>query len=323
MSQQRGAYTPVLIGTESIFGTAPAVGQKLYYKSESLKYDRNLISSETLRGSRQPIRPMRGNVNVAGDLNVELGPQHGLLLMHALGQYGITGAGAPYTHKFTIGDLPVGLSVEKQFLDLAVPKYFLYTGCKVNTMKLSMKTEGVIDAVFSLMGRGEAIGATSFDASPTDLGLLPYDGFGGALYVDNTEVAVCTAIDFTLENGLDGNTYVIGGQGMRRSLPEGIAKVTGTLTLLFESTDLYEAAKNFTEKYLRLEMVSGTGTGATAGNEKTVIYIEELIFKPSAPAVSGPTGVTFTADFEAFYFDDSEASAMFIKTLSPTADYDA
>jgi hypothetical protein len=323
MSQQRGAYTPILIGTETVFGTAATWGQKLYYKSESLKYDRNLISSETLRGSRQPIRPTRGNVNVAGDVTVELGPQHGLLLKHAFGGYTPTGGGAPYTHKFTISDLPPGLTIEKQFLDLAVPKYFRYTGCKVNSFKVSMKTEGPIEATFSFMGRGETVETSSLDASPTDLGLLPFDGFGGAMLVNGVDIAICTAIDFTIENGLDGNTYVIGGAGARRSLPEGIAKVTGNATMLFESSDFYEDAKAFTEKSIRLTLTSGTGTGATSGNELMTIYLEEAVFKPEAPAVNGPSGVTFTAPFEAFYYDDSEASAAFIELLSPTADYNA
>jgi hypothetical protein len=327
MAQQRGAYTPIIIGTQSTFSAAATVGQKLYYKSESLKYNRNLISSETLRGSRQPIRPMRGNVDVAGDLVTELGPEHGKLLKHAFGTYGITGGSAPYTHKFTIGDLPAGLTVEKQFVDLtAANKYFMYTGCKVNTFKLSMKTEGVIEATFSLMGRGEAIGTSSFDASPTDLGLLPFDGFGGALYIGDhfseVSVAICTAIDLTLENGLDGNSYVIGGAGARRWLPEGIAKVSGTLTLLFEDPAFYIDAVNFAEKSLRLELVNGTGVGNTAGNEKMTLYLPELVFKPEAPAVTGPNGVTFTSPFEAFYYNDSEASAMYAEILSATADYD-
>ena len=322
MSQQRGAYVPIMIGTESVFGVAATVGQKLYYKSESLKYQRNLISSETLRGTRQPIRPMRGNVDVAGDITVELGPQHGKLLKHAFGGYSITG-GPVYIHEFTIADLPPGLTIEKQFVDLDTDRFFLYRGCKVNTLKVSMKTEGVIEAVLSFMGKEETLGLASFDSSPSDLGLEPFDGFGGALYINNVSSAIITSIDFTLENGLDGNTYVIGGAGARRWLPEGIAKVTGTVTMLFEDDayDFYVAAKAFTEKMIRVDMVAGTGLGTT-GNEKMEIYMNEVIFKPEAPAVSGPTGVTVTAPFEAFYSNDSDASAMRILLMSPTTDYD-
>jgi hypothetical protein len=269
---------------------------------------------------------MRGNVDVGGDISVELGPQHGKLLKHAFGLYTKTGAAAPYIHTFKIGDLPVGLTVEKRFLDLATPKYFKYAGCRINTMKMSLKTEGVIDCSFTLMGRSEVVGAATFVVTPSDLGLLPFDGFGAALYVGEsnveTSLAVCTALDFTLENGLDGNTYVIGGAGARRSLPEGIAKVTGTATMLFEDSTLYTDAIAFTEKSFRIEFISGTGVGNTSGNEKMEIYLPEIIFKPSAPAVSGPTGVTWTADFEAFYFDDSVGSAAWAKIWSPTADYD-
>lgn len=320
--QQRGAYVPIIIATESTFGTTPASGsEKLYYKSESLKFSRNLIPSETLRGTRQPVKPLRGNVDVAGDINVELGPEHGRLITHALGVLNTTGAGAPYTHEWTVGDLPAGMSIEKQFTDIAVAKYFLYKGCRVNSWKMSMKSEGVIDSTFSFMGRSETVNNATFDGSPTDLGLTPFDGFGGALYVDGAAIATVTSLDFSLENGLDGNSYVIGGAGARRWLPEGIAKVSGNITMLFEDIATYEDALNFVTKDIEVTLTNGTGTGASAGNEKMTIRFGEVILKPEAPAVSGPTGVTLTAPWEAFYASDSDASVMTVRLLSPIATF--
>lgn len=326
MAQQRGSTTKILYATATSFkeNQASLSGQAyiLPFVSESLRYSRNLLTSKTIRASRNAQKPVRGNVDAAGDLNFELAPQYGRLLHHIFGSYTAqTGGAGTYTHTFKVGDLPAGMTIEKQFTDLASAQYFKYTGCKVNNFKLTAKSEGFIDCSVNIMGAKEIVSGSSMDPAPVDLGHTPFDGFGCTIKEGGAALAVATQIDFTLENGLDGNTYVIDGTGERYSLPEGAVKVSGTVTALFDSMYLYNKALNNTETSLEITLANGTGDG-TAGNEKLVFTLSETIFKPQAPVVSGPTGVLVELPFEAYYNDDANASTLMAVLNSPVSWYD-
>lgn len=326
--QQQGSNSRLLYQTEITYKTVPsnADAMVLPFVSESIRSTRNLVSSATIRSSRNPISPVRGNVDVYGDVNFEMAPQYGKLLHHAFGTYvAVSGetvgmAVGTYKHTFTIGTLPVGLTIEKQFTDLDTPKYFQYSGCKVNSLKVAIKPEGMIECSAAIIGAKETTAAASFDSSPVDLGHDPFDGFEAVITEGGSVIGIATEIEFTLENNLDGNSYVIDGTGTRYSLPAGTAKVTGNIKVLFENTTLYDKAINNTETSLVIALTHGTGDG-TAGNEKITFTISELKFQPNAPVISGPSGLLVEMPFEAYYDDSAEASAIQAVLLSTTAHY--
>lgn len=321
MSQQSGANAVVIFDTETAYKTTPNSpdAHVLPFLSESLRLNRNLVSSKTIRSNRNPQAPVRGNVDVSGDINFELAPQYGKLFKHIFGGYSVSGTSAPYTHTYKIGALPVGMCIEKQFTDLATDKYFLYNGCRVNSFKLSAKPEGIIDCSVSIMGAKETIGTSSFDGTATDNGHTPCDGFEGSVKRGGNALGIVTEIDLTLENALDGNTYVMDGTGQRYSLPEGQAKVTGTAKILFEDDVLYALAVAHTQTTIELHFTRGAGTGAAAGAEKMSFYIDEAVFSPRSPVISGPTGLLVELPFTAFYNTDADASALRMVLLSPIA----
>jgi len=320
-AQQRGSGAQIIYDTETAFGLAPVPPNAFVLPiiSESLRQSRNLISSKTIRSDRNPYQPARGNVEVNGDINFELSPQYGRLFLHIFGDVDSSAGPAPYTHLFNIVDLPIGMTVEKQFIDLAVPKYFQYTGCKVNSFKLSSRTEGMIDCSVSLMGKKEVVSGESFDATATDLGHTPFDAMDATIREGLSELATVTEIDFTLENGLDGGNYVIDRTGQRRSLPAGSCRVTGNVRAVFEDVALYDKAIGNTETSLSIEFKKGTGVGDTAGNEKFTLHVPELYFSPNAPVVTGPAGVVVELPFEGFYSDDVNSSAMYAVLVTPSS----
>lgn len=319
MAQQQGSTVQIIIDTETTYGLAPVASNAfvLPYVSESVRQSRNLVTSKTIRSDRNPYPPARGNVEVSGDINFELSPQYGRLFKHIFGAVDSTGAEAPYTHVFTIAALPVGMTIEKQFVGIAVPKYFQYMGCKVNSFKLSARTEGMIDCSVSMMGKKEVVSGESFDATATDLGHTPFDSMDASIAEGAVELATVTEIDFTLENGLDGGNYVIDRTGQRRSLPAGTSRVSGNVRAVFEDVTLYNKAINNTETSLSVSLTKGTGAGTT-GNEKFTLDVPELIFSPNAPVVSGPAGIVVELPFEGYYSNDPNASAMRATLLSPS-----
>lgn len=323
MSQQSGANAVMIFDTETAYKTTPVSpdAHNLPFVSESLRLSRNLASSKTIRSNRNPQAPVRGKQEVAGDINFELSPQYGKLFKHIFGSYGVSGASAPYTHTYKIAALPVGMCIEKQFTDLATDKYFLYNGCRINSFKLSAKVEGMIDCSVSILGAKETIGAATIDATATDNGHTPFDGFEGAVSRGGSPLGTITEIDFLLENNLDGNTYVLDGTGQRYSLPEGTARVSGNVKILFEDDTLYAIAVAHTETTLSLALTKGVGDGSAAGKEKMTFSFDEVIFKPQSPIIQGPTGLLVELPFEAFYNDDADASALRMVLLSPIATF--
>jgi len=322
MAQQSGSRVQIIHDTETTYGLAPTAPNAfiLPYVSESLRQSRNLVTSKTIRSNRNPYPPARGNVEVTGDINFELSPQYGRLLKHIFGSVGSVGEAAPYTHTFKIsGELPVGMTVEKQFTDLAVPKYFQYTGCKANSFRLTARTEGMVDCVVSLMGKKEVVSGESFDTTATDLGHTPFDAMEASIAEAGAELATVTEVDFSLENSLDGGNYVIDKTGQRRSLPAGTSRVSGTVRAVFEDVTLYNKAINNTETSLNVAFTKGNGGGATAGNEKFTLYVPELIFSPNAPVVTGPAGVVVELPFEGYYSNDVNASAMYAQLVTPSS----
>ena len=324
MAQQRGTTVRLSYDTESVFKTSPASGtSRIFpYVRESLRMNRNLISSNTIRSSRNPQMPVRGNRDVAGNIEFELAPQYGLLLKHIFGATVTTGA-APYVHTYKVGDLPAGMTIEKYFPDLAVPTWFRYNGCKVNSFKVAIKSEGMITASVDIIGAKETVATGfggTFDANPTDRGHTPFDGFECTLLEGGTSLGIGTEVNFSIDNGLDSSNYVIDGTGERYSMPEGFAKVTGNVKCLFDSVAMYNKAVAHSETSLVVTLAKGTGAG-TIGNEKMIFYFDEMVFKPAAPVVEGPTGLFVSLDFEAYYGDDADVSAGRVVLMDSLATY--
>jgi len=183
-----------------------------------------------------------------------------------------------------------------------------------------VRSEGMIECTVGVMGAKETISVNSMDSTPTDLGFTPFDGFEASITKDTVALAGVTEIEFTLENNLDGDHYVIDGTGERDSLPAGAARVTGTMRAIFDSITLYNIAINNTECSLAIALTKGNGNG-TSGNEKLTFYFDEVILRPQAPVVGGPVGILVELPFEAYYGNAAEAAAARAVLFSTTSSY--
>jgi hypothetical protein len=233
-----------------------------------------------------------------------------------MGTVTTTGAGANKVHVMKIGTLPIGLTLEKGFLNLATPEFFLLNGCRVNKMAFSIASEGPLPVTFDFIGRAVTPGTTSFDATPTDFGHLGWDMSEVVLLEGGSGISSSAKIDFSITNDCDGGMYVIGGNGLRRAIPEGATLIEGMLTGLFEDMSLVTKAIAFTETSITATLSRGTGDG-TAGNEYLQFLMQELIYGMAIPLITGPKGVLIELPFAAFFDNGTEASALEI-TLKNT-----
>jgi len=312
MAQVRGVKAQLSCASESTFKTLGTLNpQVIPIVSESIKASRDLVSSAIIRGNRNPYQPVLGQKEISGDITTYLSPYLGKLFYHLLGGKASTGTTIPYTHTLTVSDLPTGLTIQKAFSD--VGQYFVYKGCKINSMKITARPTGFVETTFSIMGADMALYTSSQITAPTDYTQSnvggSFTGYTISLNEGGSSLGIGTEVDLTIENNLDGSVFVINGTGTRYSIPEGLVKVSGTLRALFESETLLNKAINGTESSLALTFQHGTGDG-TANNEKLIITVDELIYKPQDPVISGPAGIMLELAFEGYFQNGSSSSAV-------------
>jgi hypothetical protein len=309
MTQALGSKGQIIIQEESVFQTDPGAPDAsiLYFISETLQQSRPNIDSNVIRGNRNMAKPIRGNYDITGDITTELQAYMALMLKGLFGDVATTGAD-PYVHTFTVGDSVPSFLIEKGFTD--IDQYFKYNGCKVNSMSLSVTSDGAQEISFGILGTKETSSGSSFDDTPTDLGKQSFDGLTVTTIEEGgSPIATVLSADITFENDLDGSIYTVGGGGERQALPEGMMKASGTVTAMFEDLTLYNKAINFTESSLKLIYSFGDGLGS-ADNESLELYIPELVFAPVSPAIPGPRGVLVELPFSGYYDDSAETSTV-------------
>lgn len=302
MSQARGTQTSVAIADEDTYGqdagTPDAV--RAYYTSEGVKGDENQIQDDTLTSDRSRKRPGKGNINVSGALTSNMGAEWiGKLLKHLLGSVSTTGAD-PYSHVITIGDLPVSFTYEKDYGANITNRYEKFNGCRVGSCEFSFPQEGWQTAAFQILGASRALGNSPLDATVTDPGHTAFSGRQQATIQEGgSDIAYVQDLKFSIDNGLDQNTYALGGNGVRRAADEGFASISGTLTALFESDALLTKAVNDTETSIQITLSRGDGLGS-AGNESIDFQLNQLTFAQTSPEIGGPAGLLVPLAFNGY-----------------------
>lgn len=314
MAQQTGARSALVIGFESVFGSAPATGMKMPFNTSGLKGTRPLNAPATLRGNRNPLMPFRGNMDVSGDIVVPVDSDaFGWWLKAMFGAPATAGTG-PYTHTFKVGDTQPSLAIEHQFLALDTPEYFLYEGCKVSTFSMEIGGDGELVATLSMVGATETIDTSSFDGTAAEKSINRLHNFHASLTEGGSAFGDATTVSFSVDFGLDTEQFVIGGGGVRGAIPEGVIAVSGQLTALFKDVALLNKAINETESSLLI-------TIEKSANEKLDIEIPELQYQQNSPEISGPQGIVVTLDFQGYYEDDADESAILAVLTNSIASY--
>lgn len=316
MPQARGSQGVFALFTETTYGTDPGspAGQKLYLTRFGVQSTQSRIDSNTLTASRERAKPAAGNIGVAGAVACEIGAEWmGTLLKHALGSNATTGAG-PYTHTMTLGDLPVGMVLEKDHGSniSGSGRYEKFNGCRVARCGFEFPTEGYCTAGFDVIGAKDTLGASPLDASLDDNGHTPFSAFDATIQEGGGAIAVVTAASIQLDNGLDDSVFTVGGAGVRRALPEGFATVSGQISALFEDATLLNKAIGGTETSLKITLSRGTGAGS-AGNESIEFFVQQMLYERATPPVEGPRGLLITLPFKAYKSGSNSALKITLK----------
>ena len=315
MAQAKGYRGRVVIDYETSFGVAPVVpnGISVPFNTMEVVGKQNLIDPATITGTRNPVAPGKGNLSVDGSIVIPFDNLAiGYWLKGIMGTPTTTGAAAPYSHVFKVGDSQPSMVLEKGFQDIT--KYMLYKGCKVSTFKVTFGGDGELTASMDVMGARETIGATQYDDTPTDAGFNRLNNFQVSIEEGGVSIATVTNMEFTINAGLDGNQYTIGSQGTRGDIPEGVVSVTGNLKALFTDTTLLDKGVNNTESQLKLVV-------AQDANNSVTFEFPEVIYERNSPGISGPGGVLVDLNWRAYWNNDAGNSACIITVKNAKATY--
>lgn len=265
----------------------------------TLGLSKDTLQSNEIRSDRQLSDLRMGSNQVGGDVNFELSyGSFDKFLSAALMATNGWEADTPAlgTDQIKAGQGRQGFTFVRHFADIqAVDKpYYIYRGCEINTLSLSIAANSMITGTFSVIGKSQelaqdltALGTPTFPAASTT---SPLDSFTGSLKENGTTIAVITEIQLQLENNI--NPRFVVGQKDSIDASVGRSNCTGTITAFFEDSSLVEKFINETESNIEFELPDG------AGNLLKVI-IPRIKYTGGQPDVSGEGPITLSMPFQA------------------------
>lgn len=303
MPQARGSDFSVVGYDEDTYGQDPGTpsGVLLYVTKSGVKSKQNRKDSNTLTSSRGKAKPVAGNIDVGGGLPMEIAPESiGFPLRHTMGALATSGVG-PYTHTLTVGDLPIGFTLEHDYgaAISGVGRYEKFNGCRVASARFNCPQEGYPEVTFEIKGANSVLASAPLDATPTDNGHTGFSAFEASILEGGASIATVTSAEIQISNDLDESAYVVGGAGKRAALPEGQAMISGKIRAMFDSAALLTKAIDGTESSLKVTLSRGDGLGS-AGNESLELLVQQLVYERNGPDVSGPKGVFVDLTFKGF-----------------------
>lgn len=299
MGQATGALTAISLGEESSYGVAATSLQHVYVRKYGVVPRRALLQDDTLRpGVRTASRPDLGKIDLRGPLGTHFAAEDaGLLLKHLLGGVDTSGSG-PYTHVFTTGSLPTGLTIEKDHGPQIVGtgRYARHTGCRVASGSFGFPADGYITADYEVIGAGEALSGTPLDGTIEDNGHRSFTVWNGSYLEGGSAAGSLLAMDFQYSNDLDADVYPLNNGGKRAQPAAGSAVITGKATFMFDSMTILNKALAGTESSLTVTAERGNGSGS-AGNEHVEFDLQQLMYEQTGPVIEGPRGLQVDLSF--------------------------
>ena len=298
------------VGSDAQFGFAeealwasgtPTISKFIPFLSESLQLERNIVTTDAIRGATARSIWREGAEKVGGDLSVEVQPA-GMytLFKHALGRAWTAGpsGSSHYHHKiYPSGTLPEGLRLEIGRTGVSGGN-FLYKGCKVNQLTLNCSVGEPLTATFSFLGKDETATQTNPTTATSISTLNPLTFDEGAITVDGVSQEVA-GFSITVNNNLIEDKGALGSR-YRVAIPRsGFRDVTGSLNLEFDNLTLYNKYTAGTESALKLLFTSDDLIGSQAYTLS--VDCPRIVFTGTTPNVGGPELIYYDMPFIALY----------------------
>lgn len=318
MAQAKGIKGITNLVFETTYGALPTTGTfyRLPFNKNGLTAKQSLIESNTITGRRDAVEPGQGQIDCSGQIEGPLDVRNiGNILKGIFGAPTTTpvaGKTGQYRHLFKVADAVPSLTVEKGFSDIA--QYFRYLGVKLSKFSLTAQV-GNNETTYTVdtMASDEAISTTPISANPTVLPTERFNNVNASVTEGGAALASCRKMQLDVDNGLDGDTYVLNGKGTRPSINEGGLSVTGSVECLFGDVAMLNKAISGTESSLVLTY--------TKGDYSLAFNIPELIFERATPTIENSKGVMVTLNYRGYYANDTNNSAIVVTLINDVESY--
>ncbi len=202
-----------------------------------------------------------------------------------------------------IGNTQQSFTIESWNADKAIGRVF--TGMLPSKMTITINSTGVVQSVFTFMGKDQSLEVTTpLDSSPTQpVSSQPFTHLSGTITKGGSPSAVITAITFTYDNQLTPNQIL--GSDTVACYSRGQVKVTGTITaMILDNSD----RTSFTnEELFDVSVTLNDGTNSHTYDFPGVKYTG------ADETVSGNGSVPITLPFQALYDDTATSTVVLTK----------
>jgi hypothetical protein len=230
--------------------------------------------------------------NVSGDLVWEpaYANSTALLLKHALGVVNSSAGPSPFTHTFTLGALPAGLTLEKAW---NATQAEVFEGCKISSLSLSVDAGGLMQGTASWIGQTSAGIVAASVPTYSEPDEIKYHQAGTLSFNGNTYDCI-TSFTLSLDNGIDVRPS-LGTTFTKEPAPSSKREITLAIDLE------WIAANSLYADYLSGadSDVVITFTGAVAPNALQITLHNAHISEHNGHPLSGPEVVTDSVTFMA------------------------
>lgn len=159
---------------------------------------------------------------------------------------------------------------------------FEFTGCKVDSMSLSVNAEDFLQADISVKAQSDALGTTTGHTFP-ELTMSPLDPFifkQAKAKLDWVDDTMLEKIDIEISNNMDVR-FSIRGENTCRAITQGKQEISVSTELEFTDLTYYNKYKNATFSTLEVVygLVNGVKIGASNSNYQFHIFIPYFRFE--------------------------------------------
>lgn len=333
-----GLDAQLVIGQESIFGTAVVPDRALEFNEESLVREYEWIEPTGLRAGlkyKRASRIIASRTNVTGSFSLEHATRGmGLLWKHLLASSGVAtqiGATTAYEQVHVPGDfrgksLTVQVGRPEPSTGTVVP--FTYSGVKVTDWTLTVSDNEIATLEVNVDGRNETTatalvvpsyiagaGVFGFHQAVLKLGGTASTASGKTSISGGTTVAtIINEFSASGESPKATERFGLGSAGLKaEQLENDIPTFTGSLSAEFNKTEFYDVYANKATTALQL-IITGDAIGVSGSNDLFELTYPAVKFKTANPAVGGPDIVAMDTDFEAY--SDGTNPVMQVRLIS-------
>lgn len=297
-------------GKETTYGTAVAPARFVPLASESLEVDKGIITNIGILGNRHiDHQGYEGPLSIAGDISFYVMKLNELphFLIAALGASitTILEAGAVGQHVFLSGKNAANPSLTVE-IDRET-RADRYSGVKINTLafEISGEQDTPIKLTAGIVAQDVASATAATASFGTDTPMLFHNA--ATVTIGGTDVSSrLLAATINLDNGL-APRRTIKGQKKPAAIDEGAVKVTGSLSLYFDSASEYADYLAATQRALILEFQGALIAGVTKYTLK--FNVPKAVFT-AAPVNIEPEGQTLVAAEFTGLYDSTTGGAL-------------